>query len=105
MLIRAFFLVPKIDISDPESEAAKAIPSTLVAPSPSVTSLVPDDLEDDPDLIVLGFQELDLSAGALLYSTETTREDAWFSAAMAGLGEKAETYTKVSLLRGIAAVV
>lgn len=54
-----------------------------------------DDCDDDPDMIILGFQELDLSAGALLYSTETTREDAWFNAVMAGLGEKAEMYTKV----------
>ncbi|KAI0088373.1 Endonuclease/exonuclease/phosphatase [Irpex rosettiformis] len=52
-------------------------------------------LQGDSDLIVLGFQELDLSAGALLYSTETTREDAWFGAAMAGLGEKAEHYVKL----------
>ena len=51
--------------------------------------------EEDSDLIVLGFQELDLSAGALLYSTETTREDAWFAAVMAGMGEKAEHYEKV----------
>ena len=50
------------------------------------------------DLIILGFQELDLSAGALLYSTETTREDAWTMAIMAGLGEKAELYEKVSLV-------
>lgn len=52
----------------------------------------------DPDLIVLGFQELDLSAGALLYSTETTREDAWVTAALAGLGEKAVDYEKVRVL-------
>ena len=52
--------------------------------------------EDDPDLIVLGFQELDLSTGALLYYTETTREDAWYSAVLAGLGEKAVEYDKVS---------
>ena len=52
---------------------------------------------EGPDLIVLGFQELDLSAGALLYSAETTREDAWLTAALAGLGEKAVEYEKVSL--------
>ena len=60
----------------------------------------PDEV-DIPDLIVLGFQELDLSAGALLYSTETTREDAWFTAIMAGLGEKAELYEKVGSFYGI----
>ena len=51
---------------------------------------------DDPDILVVGFQELDLSAGALLYSTETLREDAWTSAVFAGLGEKIELYDKVS---------
>ena len=51
---------------------------------------------DDPDVIVVGFQELDLSAGALLYSTETLRENAWTSAVFAGLGEKRELYDKVS---------
>ncbi|KAF7795709.1 hypothetical protein EIP86_006874 [Pleurotus ostreatoroseus] len=93
--------VSKLNLSDSEGKDAKAVPSTLTAPSSSVTSLVPDNHEDDPDLIVLGFQELDLSAGALLYSTETTREDAWYTAAMAGLGEKAEMYTKVSVSRAI----
>ena len=55
-----------------------------------------DETADDPDLLVVGFQELDLSAGALLYSTETLREDAWTSAVFAGLGEKIELYDKVS---------
>ena len=50
---------------------------------------------EGPDLIVLGFQELDLSTGALLYSTETTREEAWYTAVLAGLGEKAAEYDKV----------
>ena len=49
----------------------------------------------DPDLLVLAFQELDLSAEALLYSTKTTREEAWCAAALAGLGEKAVEYEKV----------
>ncbi|OBZ76964.1 Inositol polyphosphate 5-phosphatase OCRL-1 [Grifola frondosa] len=57
----------------------------------------PDVIEDttDPDLIVLAFQELDLSAEALLYSTKTMREDAWCVAAFAGLGEKAVMYEKL----------
>lgn len=54
-------------------------------------------LEDhsDPDMLVLGFQELDLSTEALLYSTKTVREDAWCVALFAGLGEKAVLYEKV----------
>jgi hypothetical protein len=36
-----------------------------------------DSDEENPDIIVLGFQELDLSAEALIYSTSTEREDSW----------------------------
>lgn len=49
----------------------------------------------DPDILILGFQELDLSTEALLYSTSTVREEAWTTAAFAALGEKAESYEKV----------
>ena len=81
------------ELRDPGSVSPGSLPRT------SSTTLISRDQgavnEEDPDLIILGFQELDLSASALLYSTETTREDAWFTAAMAGLGEKAELYTKV----------
>ena len=59
---------------------------------------VPEDPED-PDMLVLGFQELDLSTGALLYSSETTREEAWCTAVFAGLGEKAVLYEKVRSTR------
>lgn len=50
---------------------------------------------EDQDIFVLAFQELDLSTGALLYSTEATREDAWTTAIFAALGEKGEMYEKV----------
>lgn len=66
--------------------------STIFNSNTTATTLGDD---DDPDLIVLGFQELDLSAGALLYSTEKTREEAWHTAVLAGLGEKASVYEKV----------
>ncbi|KAI0340269.1 DNase I-like protein [Trametopsis cervina] len=73
---------------------AQSVQSTVVSSSES--TLVADAPQDDsPDLIVLGFQELDLSAGALLYSTEATRENAWLAAVMAGLGEKAALYEKL----------
>ncbi|KAF9653656.1 DNase I-like protein [Thelephora ganbajun] len=55
-----------------------------------------DETSDDPDVLVVSFQELDLSAGALLYSTEMVREDAWTSAIFAGLGEKLELYDKLA---------
>lgn len=60
------------------------------------TNLGPPPIDDPtPDIIVLGFQELDLSAEALLYSTSTVREDAWCAAVFAGLGETRENYVKV----------
>jgi hypothetical protein len=52
---------------------------------------------DEPDIFVLGFQELDLSAEALIYYTSTVREDAWCHAIFAALGEKAIKYEKVRL--------
>lgn len=48
-----------------------------------------------PDLLVLGFQELDLSTGALLYTTETTREDAWTRAVLRALAPSGVSYAKV----------
>jgi phosphatidylinositol-bisphosphatase len=56
---------------------------------------VDDDI--DPDLFVLGFQELDLSTEALIYSTTTAKADAWCTAVFAALGEKAVLYEKVTL--------
>lgn len=51
---------------------------------------------DEPDLFVLGFQELDLSTEALIYYASMVREDAWCHAIFAALGEKAIKYEKVS---------
>ncbi len=49
-----------------------------------------------PDILVLGFQELDLSTEALLYSTSTFREEAWCTAVFAALGEHQYQYTKLA---------
>jgi phosphatidylinositol-bisphosphatase len=46
-------------------------------------------------MLVLGFQELDLSTEALLYSMRTVREDAWCVSILAALGEKGVLYEKV----------
>ena len=54
-----------------------------------------DTYDPDPDMFVLGFQELDLSAEALIYYASTVREDAWCLAIFAALGEKAIKYEKV----------
>ncbi|KAF8843428.1 DNase I-like protein [Paxillus ammoniavirescens] len=50
----------------------------------------------DPDLFVLGFQELDLSTEALLYATSTSKEDVWVTAIFAALGEKGVLYEKLA---------
>lgn len=49
-------------------------------------------------MLVLGFQELDLSTEALLYATSTLKEDEWLTAIFAGLGEKRLLYEKVRCL-------
>ena len=56
---------------------------------------IPLRADTDPDIFVLGFQELDLSAEALIYYASTAREDAWCHAIFAALGEKAINYEKV----------
>jgi phosphatidylinositol-bisphosphatase len=48
-------------------------------------------------MLVVAFQELDLSTEALFYSVGPAREDAWTAAILAALGEKAEQYEKVTL--------
>ncbi|KAF9045408.1 DNase I-like protein [Panaeolus papilionaceus] len=77
---------PRSHHSTPESE-------NVSEPPPS---RVDNEDEEDPDMLVLGFQELDLSTEALLYSTSTVREDAWCLAIFAALGEKAVKYEKLS---------
>ena len=56
---------------------------------------VDTDNPDDPDIFALGFQELDLSAEALIYYASAVREEAWCRAIFAALGEKAIKYEKV----------
>jgi phosphatidylinositol-bisphosphatase len=68
-------------------------PSAQTAAEETIDPVDPDDT--DPDVYVLGIQELDLSTEALIYSLGTAREDAWCRAVFASLGEKAEKYEKV----------
>ncbi|KAI6145171.1 DNase I-like protein [Pisolithus tinctorius] len=49
----------------------------------------------DPDIFVLGFQELDMSTEALLYATSPIKEEMWTTAIFAGLGEKGILYEKL----------
>ncbi|KAG6840962.1 hypothetical protein C0991_002944 [Blastosporella zonata] len=66
--------------SEPEN------PITTLSSALSLNSLNDTDVaEADPDILVLGFQELDLSTEALVYSTGTAREDAWCQAVFAAL--------------------
>lgn len=74
-----------------------SLSSTLATEKQKHDYSKPEAVDSDPypDMLVLGFQELDLSAEALLYSTNTLREDAWCLAIFAALGEKAVIYDKV----------
>lgn len=67
--------------------------------SDSTTSATAKPVDDgpDPDILAIGFQELDLSTEALIYSTGTAREEAWSLAISAALGEKSVHYEKVYL--------
>ena len=69
--------------SSHQGDENKKIPSPANADDP------------DPDMFVLGFQELDLSAEALIYYSSSAREDAWCHAIFAALGEKVIKYEKV----------
>ncbi|PFH50872.1 hypothetical protein AMATHDRAFT_60376 [Amanita thiersii Skay4041] len=68
-------------------------------PSFSTTLTVNESLSDDPeagpDLLVLGFQELDLSTEALIYSGGVIKEEAWCTAVVAALGEIGPQYEKL----------
>ncbi|KAJ7206536.1 DNase I-like protein [Mycena pura] len=61
----------------------------------SSTDTEGEDDDSGPDLLVLGFQELDLSAEALIYASSTAREDAWCDAVFAALGSRAGRYEKL----------
>ncbi|CAG7851790.1 Inositol polyphosphate 5-phosphatase OCRL-1; AltName: Full=Lowe oculocerebrorenal syndrome protein [Serendipita indica DSM 11827] len=49
---------------------------------------------DSPDMLIFGFQELDLSTSALIYSTSTLLEDTWTSAIMNCLEDTGGSYVK-----------
>ena len=49
----------------------------------------------EPDILIFGFEEVDLSTGALLYSTSTVLEDAWTQLIFTSLGQHAHSYVKV----------
>ncbi|KAH7096955.1 DNase I-like protein [Auriculariales sp. MPI-PUGE-AT-0066] len=53
---------------------------------------------DEPDLLVVTLQELDLSTEALIYATNPARDDAWTAAVVAALGHRADgdEYVKVA---------
>ncbi|KAI1792704.1 DNase I-like protein [Ganoderma leucocontextum] len=89
---------------DASSIATSSDTTASVATAVEVTSTEttvsdpPSDVAEDPsdpDMLILGFQELDLSTEALLYSVKTAREEAWCTAVFAGLGEKAVLYEKL----------
>lgn len=52
----------------------------------------------EADMLVMGFQEIDHSTEAFFNFHGRAREDAWTTAILAALGDKAERYEKVNLL-------
>lgn len=85
--------------SDTQSISSKLSSTTLHAENDFPAVPIDEELPDDPDIFAFAFQEADLSAEALLYSTSTVREDAWTTAILAALGEKAVYYEKVIIHR------
>ncbi|KAJ7880394.1 Endonuclease/exonuclease/phosphatase [Mycena olivaceomarginata] len=77
---------PISDESEPKVEAAPAPSRVVLGEKDSVET----DADHGLDMLVLGFQELDLSTEALIYSTSTLKEEAWCTAAFAALGAHAE---------------
>jgi phosphatidylinositol-bisphosphatase len=86
------------------TECNAVVPKASSSPSiksESPSTIAPEEEEEEeeeesnPDILVFGFQELDLSAEALLYSTSTAKEDAWTQALLAAMGENAVLYEKV----------
>ncbi|EJD47455.1 DNase I-like protein [Auricularia subglabra TFB-10046 SS5] len=73
-----------------------AIPDIVRTDSPGAAE--PHSSQDEPDILVVGFQELDLSAEALLYSTNPAKEDAWTAAILESLGTRSDgdAYIKVA---------
>ncbi|KAG6899723.1 hypothetical protein C0993_007530 [Termitomyces sp. T159_Od127] len=79
--------------------SSKSLTSEVDSPrehTPDIMDQMIELVDPDPELLVLGFQELDLSTEALVYSLGTAREDAWCHAIFAGLGEKMELYEKLT---------
>ncbi|CAO3665848.1 unnamed protein product [Umbelopsis ramanniana] len=54
-----------------------------------------DEKAIEPDIYIIGLQEMDLSTEAYLW-TDPTRENAWCDAVMGGLGNRAQRYRKVA---------
>lgn len=63
-----------------------------------VSSEATDEDTGEPDILIFGFEEVDLSTGALLYSVSTALEEAWTQAILTSLGQHAHSYVKVALL-------
>jgi phosphatidylinositol-bisphosphatase len=52
----------------------------------------------EADMLVMGFQEIDHSTEAFFNLAGPAREEAWTTAILAALGDKAEQYEKVNFL-------
>ena len=95
----------KLHMAAREKEFTEKFPFTILAGTWNVNgqsgseSLVPwlQSTPDPPDVVAVGFQELDLSAEALVFDT-SNREESWIKAIENGLPKKAD-YTKLHHIR------
>ena len=91
-------LLPPLKAISPISLSSLTASDYLSAQSSASTSrgdFLLSETDDEPDIYVIGFQELDLSTEALLISYNTIREDMWVEAIFAALGEVRGKYVKV----------
>ncbi|KAK6974368.1 inositol polyphosphate 5-phosphatase OCRL-1 [Favolaschia claudopus] len=89
--------VAKNPFDDSSVSESKSETTTLVSETEQEDiKHIDSEADAGPDLLVLGFQELDLSTEALIYSTSTLKEEAWCTAIFAALGERAQGYEKLA---------
>ncbi|KAF8273650.1 Endonuclease/exonuclease/phosphatase [Lactarius quietus] len=86
---------------DTQNDKHRHSTSLSEEPSPDGISALPldgkgDNTMPEQDLLVVALQEVDQSTETLFYTTSPAREDAWITAILAALGEKAEKYQKLA---------
>ena len=91
---------PPLSLSDKGTGEASSLHGLRTVAHSSVFAGMEEGQASAPeaDMLVLAFQEVDLSPEAFFNFTGPAREDAWTVAILAALGDKAELYEKVNVL-------